>query len=358
LYNEIIGFFMTGTGNSYKVVKWFLETANVARSELCQIRDNQSDIHIRNSDLLVFSYPTHGFTAPWLMVKHIFRLPKVNAVHAVVLPMRAGTRMFGWSLPGMEGTAGYLVALLLWYRGYTVKGVVAIDMPSNWTAIHWGLNHENVQVISENGESKVKKIAHEILAGHSVYKGFIPFIIGIILSRISLIYLILAQLILSKLFFASNQCNGCRIRQGICPKQAITMIGNKPYWKYSCDSCMACMNYCPQTAIQVSSFSIFLFSYILSLPVNTWITDMIGEHIMAGSPDIVFFAIQYLYTLSSVAFVYLMLHHLLRSKPIAALMTGLSHTRYFRRYQAQGVSLKEIHKVRLASDGATMPPES
>ena len=343
MYYQIIAFFMTGTGNSYKVAKWFLESADTARSELYQIRENEPNIHIGNSDLLVLSYPTHGFTAPWLMMKHIFRLPKGNAVHAVVLPTRAGTRMFGWSLPGMEGTAGYLIALLLWCRGYTVKGVVAIDMPSNWTAVHWGLSNENVQVISENGEAKVKVIAHKILTGHSIYKGFIPLVIGIALSRISLMYLILAQLILSKFFFASNKCNGCRLCEKICPKQAITMIGNKPYWKFSCDSCMACMNYCPQTAIQVSPFAIFLFSYILSLPVTTWLTNMIDVRIITGSQEIVAFVIQYLYTLSSIAFVYLMLHLFLRFKPIAALITRLSHTRYFRRYQAQGVSLKDIH---------------
>lgn len=217
-------------------------------------------------------------------------------------------------------------------------------MPSNWTAVHWGLNAENIQVIFKNGERKVKRIAREILAGHTVYKGFIPLVIGIVLSRISLMYLILAQLILSKLFFASNQCNGCRLCQKICPKQAITMIGNKPYWKYSCDSCMACMNYCPQTAIQVSPFSVFLFSYIISTPVATWMAAMIGDHIMIGSPGIVAFSIQYIYTVSSVALVYLILHHLLRLKPIAALLTALSHTRYFRRYRAPGVSLKDIHK--------------
>lgn len=335
---------MTGTGNSYKVAKWFLESADAARSELCQIKESESEIRIENSDLLVFSYPTHGFTAPWLMMKHIFRLPKGNSIHAVVLPTRAGTRMFGWSLPGMEGTAGYLIAFLLWCRGYAVKGVAAIDMPSNWTAVHWGLSHENVQVISENGEAKVKRIAYEILAGHSVYKGFVPLIIGMVLSRISFMYLIMAQLILSKFFFASNQCNGCRLCERICPKQAIAMIGNKPYWKYSCDSCMACMNYCPQTAIQVSPFSIFLFSYVLSLPVITWITDMIDERIITGSLQIAAFAIKYLYTLSSIALVYLILHHFLRCKVIASLLTRLSHTRYFRRYQAQGVSLKNIHR--------------
>lgn len=102
MYSNIIAFFITGTGNSYKVAKWFLESADAASSELYQIKDNQSNIRIGTSDLLVFSYPTHGFTAPFLMIKHIFRLPKGNGVHAVVLPTRAGTRMLGWSLPGKE----------------------------------------------------------------------------------------------------------------------------------------------------------------------------------------------------------------------------------------------------------------
>jgi len=244
----------------------------------------------------------------------------------------------------MEGTAGYLIALLLLCRGYTVKGVVAIDMPSNWTAAHWGLSDENVQVISARAAEKVKKIAHEIVEGHSVYKGLIPLVLGIALSRISLMYLIMGQLIFSKLFFASNQCNGCRLCQRICPPKAIAMIGNKPYWQYSCDSCMACMNYCPQSAIQVSPFSIFLFSYILSLPVTTWITNIIGDSMMTEAPEVVLYAIQYLYTLCSVAVVSLIIHCFLRFKWITALLTRLSHTRYFRRYHAQGVSLKDIHK--------------
>ncbi|HWR42201.1 EFR1 family ferrodoxin [Sporomusa sp.] len=288
----------------------------------------------------MLSYPTHGFTAPWLMIKHIFRLPQSNGVHAVLLPTRAGTRMFGVSL----GTAGYLIALLLWLRGYKVKGISAIDMPSNWTAVHWGLSDENIRAISVKAEANVKKIAHKIVSGHSFYNGFIPLLIGLLLSRISLMYLIIAQLVLSKLFFASNTCNGCGLCQQICPKQSIEMVGNKPHWAYSCDSCMACMNYCPQKSIQVSPVTVFLFSYVLSLPVTNWIASTLGYEIMTSAPGIILFVIQYIYTLISVALVCWILHHILRIKPIAALLAGMSHTKYFRRYKAPGVSLKDIHK--------------
>ncbi|SMC34954.1 EFR1 family ferrodoxin [Sporomusa malonica] len=344
MYTKIIAFFMTGTGNSYKVANWFLASVDKVKTELYQVREKPADFRIGENNLLVFSYPTHGFTAPWLMMKHIFRLPKGNGTHVVLLPTRAGTRILGLSLPGMEGTAGYLIALLLLLRGYKVKGVAAVDMPSNWTAVHWGLTDENVRVISAKGEAKVTRIANTVLSGHSFYSGFIPLILGILLARISFMYLIIAQLVLSKLFFASNTCNGCRLCQKICPKQSIKMLGNKPHWTYSCDSCMACMNYCPQKAIQVSPLTVFLFSYVLSFPVTTWITGKIGYVLMTNPPGIIQFAVQYLYTLISVALVCWILHHVLRIKPVAALLAGLSHTKYFRRYKAPGVSLNDIHK--------------
>ncbi len=344
MYTKIIAFFMTGTGNSYKVAKWFLEATDKIATELHQIREAPTDICIDNSTLLVFSYPTHGFTAPWLMIKHIFRLPKGKGNHAVLLPTRAGTRIWGLSLPGMEGTAGYLIAFLLWVRGYKVKGVSGIDMPSNWTAVHWGLSAVNVKAITDKAEIKVKRIAQEILSEHCCYNGFIPLIIGIILARISFMYLIIAQLVLSKLFFASDKCNGCSLCQRICPKRSIIMSGNKPYWSYTCDSCMACMNYCPQQAIQVSPFTVFFFSYVLSLPVTAWITDKLGILLLTEVPGVIQFTIQYLYTLISVALACWVLHHILRLKPVAWLLAGLSHTKYFRRYKAPEVSLNDIHK--------------
>ncbi len=345
MYTKITGFFMTGTGNSYQVAKWFLESVQQVSTELIQIKEsNHGDISIGAHDLLVFSYPTHGFTAPWLMIKYIFRLPQSNGVHAVLLPTRAGTRMFGLTLPGMEGTAGYLIALLLWFKGYKVKGVAAVDMPSNWTAVHWGLSEENVRIIFANAAVKVTKLAAAITAGQSVYRGFLPLCLGLLLARISLMYLIIVQLVLAKLFFASNTCTGCGLCQRLCPKNSIVMVGRKPRWTYSCDSCMACMNFCPQQSIQVSPLTVFLFAYIVSLPVTFWLTGWIGYDVMSIAPGIMIFLIQYIYTLGSVAFICWLLQHILRSKPVAALLAAVSHTKYFRRYQAPGVSLKDIHR--------------
>lgn len=345
MYAKLIAFFMTGTGNSYKVAKWFAESVAEIPARLHQVKEQQEPVTIGDNDLLVFSYPTHGFTAPWLMIKHILRLPKGNDAHAVVLPTRAGTRILGLSLPGMEGTAGYLIAVLLWFRGYKVRGVAAIDMPSNWTALHWGLSNNNVKAITDKGEEKVKKIARKIVAGRSCYNGFIPLLLGVLLAGVSFGYLVIGQLVLAKLFFAADKCNGCSLCKKICPKQAIKMIRSKPYWTYSCDSCMACMNFCPQRAIQVSPFSLFLYTYIETIPVHFWISSKLSSISLSQLPGSMGFLIQYIYTLSSVALMYWLLHHILRLRPLAALLAALSHTKYFRRYKSPGVSLGNIHRT-------------
>ncbi len=335
---------MTGTGNSYLVAKWFLAAFADARTTLYQISEHRPGITAGDADLLVFSYPTHGFTAPWLMIKQVFRLPPGNGTHVVLLPTRAGTRLLKVSLPGMEGTAGYLIALLLWLRGYKVKGVSAVDMPANWTAVHWGLNQENVQAIIGKAGTTVQRIAARIAAGQACYNGFIPLLIGLGLARISLMYLILAQLVLAKLFFASDQCNGCGLCRRICPRQAVSLSGHKPRWSYACDSCMACMNYCPQQATEVSPLTVLLFAYVLSLPVAAWLAAKLGALFMTELSAIVNFAVQYLYTLVSVAAMCWLLHLVLRLKRVAAMLTALSHTKYFRRYRAPGATLADIHK--------------
>jgi len=343
LYAKPAAFFLTGTGNSHQVAKWFLQGLGQQLPELHQIKENQPALPTPENDLLVFSYPTHGFAAPWLMLKHIFRLPRGNGVHAVVLPTRGGTRLFGVPLPGMEGTAGYLVALLLWLRGYAVRAVSAVDMPSNWTAMHPGINSVNASVIANRGEAKAKRISREILAGHTFYNGFIPLFLGILLAQLSLMYLIIGQLLLAKLFFAADNCTGCGLCRKICPKQAIGLLAGRPYWTYSCDSCMACMNFCPEQAVQVSSPSLLLFCCLSVVPLAALSTAASG-YPAAWHAGMLGFAVEYAFILVSAALIYLLLHHILRLKPAAALLATLSHTKYFRRYRSPGVSLPDINK--------------
>lgn len=347
LFEKIFTFFMTGTGNSYKVAIWFTEVAKELglKIKIQQIKTDKLCLDPDANTLCVFTLPTHGFTAPWLIVKHILCLPRGNGASAVVLPSRAGTRIKGVSLPGMEGTAGYLTACLLFLKGYKVRGVMGVDMPSNWTAVHWGLSRENLEFITSAAEPRVKHFAKTVLSGQVYFDGIIPLALGVWLVPISFAYLVLAQFILSKLFFASDKCIGCGCCANICPKRAITMTGKtkkRPYWSYSCDSCMACMNYCPHKAVEASPILAIIFYYVTTIPVSAFFLQNILTVPLNWVPINLYGIIQYIYVLTSVFLAYLLLHTTMGGRLFSMILSRLSHTYYFRRYHVPDVSLKEF----------------
>jgi ferredoxin len=53
-----------------------------------------------------------------------------------------------------------------------------------------------------------------------------------------------------KNFIADEKCNACEICSKVCPVSNIVMVEKKPVWQHHCESCLACVNWCPQKAIQ------------------------------------------------------------------------------------------------------------
>ena len=51
--------------------------------------------------------------------------------------------------------------------------------------------------------------------------------------------------------FSSNEdCVSCGACEKICPVDNIEVINGKPSWRHSCEQCFACLQWCPQSAIQ------------------------------------------------------------------------------------------------------------
>jgi ferredoxin len=56
-------------------------------------------------------------------------------------------------------------------------------------------------------------------------------------------------------FYADSACNGCGICAKACLSHKVELVDERPVWndEAKCYACFACINYCPQQAIQIQS---------------------------------------------------------------------------------------------------------
>ena len=83
-YQKATFYFLSGTGNSYRVVAWMAEAATVTGLPvtLRPIESARPAEEIGPGEaaptpiLIGLTMPTHGFTAPWAMLRFALRLPR------------------------------------------------------------------------------------------------------------------------------------------------------------------------------------------------------------------------------------------------------------------------------------------
>lgn len=285
-YSRATIYYFSGTGNSYRVSSWMEETAkqNGLEAGIASIdRAGSTSTIDKDADLIGLVAPTHGFTSPWHMLKFATRMPRGKSRHAFCASTRAGLKWGPAFIPGISGSANFIITLILALKGYKVRGAVSIDMPSNWYSLHPIQKLKKQRAIIERAEPKTIDFMNKIISGRREWftvNNLYELLWGIILSYISLLYLVIGRFFLAKLFFANSGCNGCGLCADSCPVEAIVMHGRRktrPFWKYNCESCMRCAALCPQKAVEAGhSWGVLLY-FISSVPASVIIFSSLGS---------------------------------------------------------------------------------
>ncbi len=337
--------YMTGTGNSHRIAVWVAEAAEArsARAALVAIGSERPAPVV--APMIGVLFPTHGFTAPWGVIRYVARMPRLEGRLAFVIAARAG---WGWErlrLPGFEGTGSWLAALLLALKGANVVGITGMDMPSNWTALHPGMRLSNAVDIIERARVRTGTFADVVLGGGRLYRGWISLLFGVVLAPISLGYLLAGRLLLGKLFIADERCTSCGVCAKTCPFGAVRMIGRpaRPYWTYSCESCMRCMNVCPEEAVQVWQPGLAGL-LVLSAAVGVFVDATLAlSGIAAGPAGVLAGQAASLILLIVVwAALYAGLWVASRWVPVAWLLGHTTFTRLYRRYHEPATDLRKV----------------
>ncbi|MBP1677241.1 MAG: yjjW [Bacteroidetes bacterium] len=329
-YPKLIVYYFSGTGNSANVARWISDAglAMGMQTDVVNIAHvKRLNIPVPDDDALIaFCSPVHGFNYPPVMQSFIRRFPKgKNPV--LLLNTRAGMLIGQWITPGLSGITFYLSALILKLKGYRIQAMLPVDLPSNWISVHPGLNRRTVEYLHIRNRERVEAFAQKVLNGQNDFRSVREIIQDIIISPVSLAYLLAGRFFFAKTYFASAACTHCNACIEQCPVKAIKSVANRPFWTFKCESCMHCMSYCPHKAIETAHGSILAFALIFSSIIWVAVIQLAGTTLHLDNA-LISFGIQTALMIFLLGVWYRIIHFLLRYKWVERIITYTSLTRY------------------------------
>jgi ferredoxin len=329
-YFNVIIYYFSGTGNSRNVANWVAQLANENSipAEIFNIAHVNRN-HIKppgENDLVIFVSPIHGFNYPPIMLHFILRFPKGKG-KILLMNTRAGMLIGKFITPGLTGCAFWLSSLVLLLKGYTIKGMIPVDLPSNWMSLHPSLNDRTVKFLHEKSKEKVRKYAGKILAGKSNFRGLREIIQDMVISPVSMLYYFFGRFFIAKTFYASHSCDHCDLCVKSCPAKAIVKIDNRPYWTFKCESCMHCMSICPKRAVETGHGFVLgiILIYSLLMPL---VYRFFEIYFIKLESELVQFLLETFVGLTLIAVLYRFLHYAMRFKFIERLVVYTSLTKF------------------------------
>jgi ferredoxin len=352
-------YYWSGTGNSYRISTWVQKKAQEhgLRCQLKSVDACKPDKEIKDSkeNIVGIVFPTHGFTAPWHILKFAWNLPRKRSTPAFCIAARAGLKFGKVYPPGISGSATFIVALILMLKGYHVRGAMSVDMPSNWFSLHPIQKQQTHEAIINRGEEKTNRFFENILQRGLEWftlNNLYELTWGIVLSWLSVAYLFVGRFFLAKLFFANSNCDSCGVCARNCSVNAIHMWGKedpKPFWRYNCESCMRCAAFCPKDAIEAGhSWGLILY-YITAIPAATYLLSWLDGYIpgMRNLDGTLFSEVLYLIYLYPSMFLSYRVFHLLTQIPAFNwFFAHTTFTHYWGRYREPNIKLRDFRLIK------------
>ena len=347
MYDQLTIYYFSGTGNALSAGRWIRENAEKKgiKADLISI-DRFKKLNVpaaKGKRLLGFCYPTHGFGLPWFMLKFIFKFPAQERCDVFLLNTRAGSKIFRWFTPGISGIAQILPALILLVKGFRIRSLLPLDMPSNWISVHPGFKTATVAAIAARCRSMVDGFCEKVLNGRTHFRPnvFVMMPLDIALAPIAFMYFMYGRFFFAKLYIASTDCDTCRLCEEKCPTASIKMINKRPYWKFSCESCMRCINICPRQAIQASHSLAAVIAIASSFLPLALMLKIFNSHIPPAMQKPADFIVNWGISLALFFIVSGAVFWLIGLKWINKFFSSTSLTKYWRRYLAPGIKPKD-----------------
>lgn len=230
-------YYYTGTGNS-------LWTAGkiagcLDQSQLIPLNRHKKKYLPCDSERIGLVFPVHIWGVPPPVIEFLQHLKADPAPYIFAVAVNAGQ------------VAATLIQLrkLLHAKQLHLSCGFSIDLPSNY--IPWGgaISQDKQQKKNSIALEKIERIAQAVRNQEDLPPEAGPLWQNLIFSMIyrkSMPYVPK----MDKSFWADEKCSACGICEKICPAQNIRIASGKPVWQHRCEQCFACIQWCPEEALQ------------------------------------------------------------------------------------------------------------
>jgi len=229
MYKNLI-FYFTGTGNCLKVAK-----------DIGSVLDNCEIISMAafNEKNITDDYIRIGFILP------VYAEGILNAVKKFIseinFPKNNNYYFSVVTHGGLDGNANPILNKKLAEKEICLNASFQIKMVANYVCLYnMTKNVEKIRKKSQIEINNVKELVKNKV--QNKIKRINPFIFWTEKAAKS-------YLTKDMGYNISTKCNGCGICYKVCPVKNIEIINDRPVFKHKCEQCMACIQYCPNMAI-------------------------------------------------------------------------------------------------------------
>jgi len=261
-------YYFSGTGNSLKVAG---DIAEIINTELISIPSLKKEKHIKtDSEILGFVFPIYNQGPPAIVRDFIKRCENLKDKYIFAI-----------------GTYAHMPCLAMEYmrddlntQGASLAGGFTVQMPYNYlipdSIMHpfrfrldydnetkqmnmfeqWGRRKIEIadyinsrrEGIIETSSEMIEGLADKLNLKNSLQK-WVWLRVADFKRRTNLKYPNYIH-VMDSGFSVNNDCISCSICSRVCPADNITIEGDIPQWHHQCEQCFACLQWCPEEAIQ------------------------------------------------------------------------------------------------------------
>ncbi len=235
LDKKSIIFYFSGTGNSALIAK--LTAKNI---EFCEALNIEKYLYVNEVEvsILGFVFPVYWWGLPNIVRRFIERL-QIKSAEYVFASVTMGSS---------SGNAIPYVRELLAKKGIKLSAGFEYRMVDNYIIAHGAPEEKTIR-------NKVKNAGKKVLQDTIIIRERKTLPIKKNRYWVKLInsHYIDTYRSLDKKFSVSDTCIHCGLCERECPVGNIKLVNETLIWKHQCESCMRCIQICPQKAINYAN---------------------------------------------------------------------------------------------------------